>query len=165
MMRLFALTSIVVCLNGCATYYVAPEGVPSATLGIVTDMRPVMVYRFDDKECSPSTQGNRLLFVDPTFHPDSKNSGPLKIEANRELVMTFHKSYLANFGSDRSSCDITIRLTPKPNNYYEASFKEDKERGGCLLNLFRAEMDSTGKRTLVAETAFVRNEKKCTSGQ
>jgi len=124
-----------------------------------------MVYRFDDKECSPSTQGNRLLFVDPTFHPDSKNSGPLKIEANRELVMTFHKSYLANFGSDRSSCDITIRLTPKPNNYYEASFKEDKERGGCLLNLFRAEMDSTGKRTLVAETAFVRNEKKCTSGQ
>jgi len=128
-------------------------------------MRPVIVYRFDDRECTPSTQGARLLFIDPVFHPDSKNSGPVRIEANRELVMTFHKSHLANFGTDRNYCDVTIRLTPKPNNYYEARFTEDAVRRECLLNLFRAEMDSTEKRTLVAETEAVRNEKKCISGQ
>ena len=152
-----AVVGIVVGLSGCASYYTAPDGVATAKLAFVTDMRPVMVQRFEDASCSESKNGVRLAYIDPTF--GSKHGGPVLVEADKELIFTVSKKQLAASVMGGSTCTITMRFVPKAGEDYEVHFLQTP--GGCSEGIFRVLKDTQGVASRIPVTTASKLEKTC----
>jgi hypothetical protein len=157
-------------LAGCATYYSAPENSPVAVIDFVTDMRPVIVYRFENSQCESSKQGDRLAFIDPVFHPEFKHRGPVRVEAGRELVFTMHKSNPGGLGPllGGFTCNATIRFIPKAGQKYQAAFIRTSPvlfftGPDCSVQLFKVLDDNRGGQQLEPEETAIPNEKICKS--
>jgi hypothetical protein len=152
-----AAIGIAVGFSGCASYYTAPDGAATAKLAFVTDMRPVMVQRFEDVSCSESKKGIRLAYIDPTF--GSRHGGPVLVEADKELIFTVAKKQLAASVMAGSTCMITTRFVPKAGEEYEVHFLQTP--AGCSESIFRVLKDASGVASRVPETTASKLEKTC----
>jgi len=166
MKRTIVSVVIMFSLAGCATYYTAPENSPTSVIDFVTDMRPVIVYRFENSQCESSKQGDRLAYIDPVYHPEFKYRGPVRVEAGRELVFTMYKSSTTGLGTllEWDTCNATIRFTPKIGQKYQATFTR-ANGPDCSVQLFKVLTDNAGGQRLVPEETAIANERICKSKQ
>jgi hypothetical protein len=111
-------TSIFLFVSGCASYYKLPDNIASALIHFQTNLSPVMVQSFADKECHRGPHGVRLAYIDPLFSSKGKYAGPTYIEANKLLVLTMSRQVLG----DSYLCSSTVSFTPLANEEYVAHF-------------------------------------------
>jgi len=160
MKRCSIVLGIVLCLSGCASYYKAPDGVPTAKISFVTNVKPVMIQRFDDSTCS---NGARLAYIGYGVGA-SKYRGPVYVEANKDLIITARigtpsppNTGPVNILGATSCVTTTLRFVPIPGNEYEVEIQTT----GCNQNVYRIVTDSNGSKSRLPEESVSKLEERC----
>ncbi len=163
MRSLLLAGGVAVLLCSCATPYVPPVGVATATLTLSADLSQnygswVLVQNFDDESCAPSANGNRLASFSTRAiqgEGDDKGGVTRAIPANRPMVYSFIYQRGAAGFTEYTTCVVTQSFVPAAGARYRAFFWMEGE--GCSVALTRedgADPGAVGSLRLVEPVCF-----------
>lgn len=136
------LTSMVVLFSGCASYYEVPNNVPTALIELDSNVSPVIVQLFKDKQCKISPNGNRLSYISPRYG-DQLTGTVKEIEADKPLFITFKMMHLNPYTSGWE-CAFTGSFNPQTGATYKAIFLFEDNR--CYLKIMKKSMNAETKK-------------------
>ena len=143
MKSIFFASCTLLVFASCAKQYVAPSGVPTATITLSASLEQhygswVLVQNFDNESCASSPNGNRLASFSTKSiqgEGDFKGGVAKSIPANRPLVFSFiYQEGAAGF-TNYTSCVVTQSFVPKPGAMYSAAFEIVADK--CLVTVSR----------------------------
>ncbi len=155
----YVIVAIALLLTACAKMYVAPTGMPTATLTLAASLEQhpgawILVQNFNNDSCEPSPNGTRLAtFTTKSIQGagDAHSGVSKSIPADRPVVFSFiYQTGAAGF-TDTTSCAVTQSFMPAPGARYRAAFdmvgdkcvvlvrREDGEDPKAIASLHRVE--------------------------
>jgi hypothetical protein len=142
MKALAPLALVLTTLTSCAKHYVAPTGVPTATLTLAADVDDygpvVMVQNFADERCGNSPNGNRLATFTTTGvqgKGDSHSGVDRSIPAGQPMVFSYIFTAGAAGFTDTQKCAVTQSFLPEAGAHYRAQFLIQGNR--CVVQVRR----------------------------
>ena len=128
-------------VSACATQYVPPEGVATASLTLSADLSQnpgswVLVQNFSNESCAPSADGNRLASFSTRAvqgEGDDKGGVTRSIPANQPMIFSFVYQHGAAGITDYTTCIATQSFVPAEGARYRAQFRTFSRGCGVLV--------------------------------
>lgn len=141
MKKFLLLGGVAAMLAACATQYVAPVGVPTATRTLAADLSQnpgswVLVQKFDTESCAPSADGNRLASFSTKAiqgEGDPKSGVTRTVAASKPIIFSFVYQHGAAGFTDYTTCIATQSFVPAAGARYRADFRTSGDRCAVLV--------------------------------